>query len=63
MILPLMSSLIAIICASITGEYDYIKGVDSKSVKVGVYMPLGKSYEGNFALQVKLVNCTFYEVL
>ena len=39
--------------AFVVGEYDYVEDTDSDGVKVRVYTPVGKSQQGQFALEVR----------
>ena len=44
--------------AFVVGEFDYVEGADSNGVAVRVYTPVGKSEQGQFALDVRIV-CVF----
>ena len=40
--------------AFIVGEYDFVEATDANGVKVRVYTPVGKSKDGQFALDVSI---------
>jgi len=40
--------------AFVIGEYDFVEAQSSDGVLVRVYTPVGKSEQGNFALEVSL---------
>ena len=46
---PVMSTYLV---AFVVGEYDFVEATDSDGVKVRVYTPVGKSLQGQFALEV-----------
>ncbi|KAK3768872.1 hypothetical protein RRG08_021880 [Elysia crispata] len=54
---PIMSTYLL---AFVVGEFDYVEGADSNGVAVRVYTPVGKSEQGNFALDVAVKTLPFY---
>lgn len=48
---PIMSTYLV---AFVIGEYDFVEAQSSDGVLVRVYTPVGKSEQGNFALEVSL---------
>ena len=47
---PIMSTYLL---AFVVGEYDFVEGKDADGVTVRVYTPVGKSLQGQFALEVR----------
>ena len=41
--------------AFIVGEFDFVEGTTEDGVKVRVFTPVGKSDQGNFALEVLIM--------
>ena len=46
---PIMSTYLL---AFVVGEFDFVEGKDSDGVNIKVYTPMGKSIQGQFALEV-----------
>jgi hypothetical protein len=49
---PIMSTYLL---AFVIGNYDFIEQINSRGVVVRVYTPIGKSYMGEYSLQVILI--------
>ncbi|RUS74701.1 hypothetical protein EGW08_017531, partial [Elysia chlorotica] len=54
---PIMSTYLL---AFVVGEFDFVEGADANGVAVRVYTPVGKSEQGNFALDVAVKTLPFY---
>ncbi|GFR58996.1 puromycin-sensitive aminopeptidase [Elysia marginata] len=54
---PIMSTYLL---AFVVGEFDFVEGADSNGVAVKVYTPVGKSAQGEFALDVAVKTLPFY---
>uniref|UniRef100_H2Z0A6 Aminopeptidase n=1 Tax=Ciona savignyi TaxID=51511 RepID=H2Z0A6_CIOSA len=55
---PVMSTYLL---AFVVGEFDYVEDTSSDGVKVRVYTPVGKSVQGQFALEVATKALPFYK--
>jgi len=54
---PIMSTYLV---AFVIGEFDHVSGKTDEGIKVRVYTPLGKSVQGEFALEISLKTLPFY---
>ena len=57
---PIMSTYLL---AFVVGEFDFVEGKDSDGVNIKVYTPMGKSIQGQFALEVSQLDYRYYDHL